>query len=264
MDNIVYLMAEMNAEQRRKKMKKEAKTIVQTVLSPSEKMVHKMELFEAIVIDTLRMTSTAVTAIESGCTGIYTVKKVEDSLNLKINSPGLLLGGERGGVLIEGFDLGNSPLEYSEQVVRGRRIVMTTTNGTQAIHQVRNAKKVYLACLRNVKEVARRAIGAKRLLVYCAGTAGRLTMEDVLTAGAVIDRLLSLGADVEMDDSSQVALRLYRGAQGNLHEAMKTTKHYQFLHGLGEGPRADLHFCLQEDVCTVVPVMQQDGWFVKA
>lgn len=213
----------------------------------------------AVVIDVLRMTSSAIQALSNGCSGIYPVETVEEAHRLGAQDPGLLLGGERGGVLIPGFNLGNSPLEYTSQAVAGRSIVVTTTNGTRAILAAHGAQHVLLGALINAAALAYGVRHAQKLVFVCAGTHDRYTMEDVLAAGAIMARLEGLGVTLAPEDAALSALLLYRSAKDRLVEVMAQTKHYRFLDSLGEAQRADNAFCLREDTHQVVPQVQA-GW----
>lgn len=213
----------------------------------------------AVVIDALRMTSTAVTAFENGCAGMLAVREVEEARALRAADPSLLLGGERGGVLIAGFDLDNSPRSFTAQRVGGRRVAMTTTNGTWAITGVAPARRVLLGAFLNAQAVARALLGEEAAVIQCAGTDDRLSLEDVLAGGAILSRLLSLGARAELDDAAQAALALYRACGGDLDAALRGTHHYGVM--LRGGQRADIDFCLREDVFSSVPERGSDGFF---
>ena len=101
-----------------------------------------------------------------------------------------MLGGERGGLPIEGFDLGNSPCEYTPECVAGRTIVFTTTNGTRAMLHCRQAERVLLGAFVNLGAVVERLRSADRVHLLCAGTEGEITREDVAAAGAIVNRLM--------------------------------------------------------------------------
>ena len=226
---------------------------VYTLLEPGS-----LEGAAALVIDTLRMTSVAATALNNGCEGLRVVREVDEARALARDS-GALLGGERGAVKIPGFDFSNSPLEYTAGRVRGRRLVMTTTNGTRAIHSAEGAADVYLGCLMNATAAARTLARFDRVAVVLAGTEGRFSLEDAVTAGAVISRL---GPDRELDDMAVASLALYESAREDVHAFLAPTRHYRRLGGLGfEG---DLRLCLTEDATPCVPRLGADGWFRPA
>jgi len=175
-----------------------------------------------VVIDVLRASTTIVTALAHGATGVRPVLTVDEARSLAATSgPGsdLLLGGERGGLRIDGFDLGNSPLEYAPARVAGRRIVITTTNGTAALDACVAATEVLIGAIVNRSAVAAQARavalrhGVADIHLVCAGTDGQVTEEDLLTAGAILDAASRLvGADRDrLDAPATAALDTFRG-----------------------------------------------------
>ena len=201
----------------------------------------------AVVIDTLRMTTVAATALENGCADIRTAASTEEAL--KIAGPlRALLGGERQALKIPGFDLSNSPLEYTRERVAGRRLVLTTTNGTQAIASAVDAPRLYLGCLRNAGALARLLRGEEEISFVLAGTAGRFSLEDAVTAGALLDRL----PPGDLEDMGAAALALYRQNRASLADLLAPCPHYRRLQSLGFGE--DLDFCLREDCCAATPL----------
>ena len=209
----------------------------------------------AVVIDTLRMTSVATVALHNGCAGLRAVCDVEEARGLAART-GSLLGGERKALKIPGFDFSNSPLEFTPGAVRGRRLVMTTTNGTNAIQSVLDADEVFLGCLLNADAVAKSVAGRERLVIALAGTAGRFSMEDAVAAGAIISRL---GADCALDDMALASHTLYEACRNNIQGFLSSALHYRRLESLGL--LEDLRFCLQEDTVPCVPRLGADGWF---
>lgn len=212
----------------------------------------------AVVIDALRMTSVAATAVASGCAGLLAMGDVEAARAVAARE-GALLGGERNALPIEGFDLSNSPLDYTPSRVGGRRLVMTTSNGTRAILAVAGARRVLLGAFVNASAVADALAGEARVAIVCAGTLGAFTLEDALAAGAIIERLAARGETLALDDMALAARMLYRGARADLHAALAATAHYGRLARLGL--RDDLAYCLSEDIVTAVPAQGADGWF---
>ena len=146
----------------------------------------------AVVIDVLRASTTIVTALAHGAARVRPVLTVEEARVLAAGA-GVLLGGERGGLKIDGFDLGNSPREYSRDRVGGRSIVITTTNGTAALHACAGAAEVLIGAIVNRSAVAAAAQtlamehGGCDVHLVCAGTEGAVTEEDLLAAGAILD-----------------------------------------------------------------------------
>ncbi len=217
----------------------------------------------AVVIDALRMTTTAITAIQHGAAGILPVETVEEARRVAARFPDALLCGEREGVKQDGFHLGNSPLEFTEQAIRGRRLICTTTNGTRAILAAEKAEVVLLASFCNARAIAKLAATMRGMTLICAGTHDALSLEDVLAAGAVIARLNEQGMIDDMDDASKVAYRLYQGTGGDLFGALADTRHTGFLLMLDRINQGDdVRYCLKEDTCDVVPVVH-DGWITR-
>lgn len=212
-----------------------------------------------VVIDALRMTSTAVTAFENGAEALCAVKTVEEALTMREKDSLVLLGGERGGRLIPGFDLDNSPLNFTKAAVSGRKICMTTSNGTKAIAAADGAKRVLLGGFVNAAAVAKAAEGEDQLAILCAGTGGRVSLEDVLAGGAIIARLDAAGAALMLDDAAIAALRLYEQSRANLHAALGETHHYGVM--CTREQEGDLDVCLAEDALRSVPEKCADGWF---
>lgn len=211
---------------------------------------------DAVVIDVLRMTSTVTNALSNGARKIRLVGDEEKARALSIKE-NALLGGERGGVKLEGFSFGNSPLEYTKENAHGKTIVMTTTNGARAAEAVSGAKSVRLCAFSNVSAVAESLRTCERIMILCAGTHDRFSLDDCLCAGALCSYLRP---DEENDLAVGMRL-LYEAAKENLHRALKDTKHYKYLKSIGFTD--DLAFCLKMNVSSCVPIMGEGGWFTE-
>jgi len=211
----------------------------------------------AVVVDALRATSTIVTAVENGCREVIPVVEIAEAVSIaaRLGRSNLLLCGERGGISINGFDLSNSPLEYTRERVAGKVLVMTTTNGTLAINAVREAKCVLLGSFLNARATADMLWALKSdVAIVCAGTEGRYSTEDVLAAGAIISKLHSL-CELDMCDLSITAEYLYRNSYGKIDSVLSATRHYNRLKSLGF--TADIEYCLREDVMSSVPIFSE-------
>lgn len=168
----------------------------------------------AVVIDVLRASTTIATALAHGAAAVRPVAGIEEARGLAaVLGAGTLLGGERGGVRIPGFDLGNSPLEYTPDRVAGKTIVITTTNGTAALHACREAREILVGALVNrtavADEVRRLAGDSVPVHLVCAGTDGEITAEDVLAAGAILDAAAA-GSVEALDESAREAVAFFR------------------------------------------------------
>ena len=159
---------------------------ITTVLSPAlfEATVGGVENKNVVVIDILRATTTMCVAMENGANSIWPVDSVQKAAQA---GSSFLTAGERNGEKVEGFDLGNSPQEFSEEVVKGRDIVMTTTNGTKAISLSEGAKNIYIASYRNISAVVQELQKQPEdIVLFCSGWKDQVNLEDTLFAGEVI------------------------------------------------------------------------------
>jgi 2-phosphosulfolactate phosphatase len=141
-----------------------------------------------VVIDVLRATTTIVFALEAGAVEVIPCLEVSDARAIAEEFlPGTaVLGGERKGLPIEGFDLGNSPAEYTPETVGGKSVIFTTTNGTRAMLQCRKAGQVFLGAFVNVSAVCQRLLGRDKIQLLCSGTRGEFGRDDILLAGLLV------------------------------------------------------------------------------
>ena len=196
-------------------------TTLEVLFAPSEYAgLDQRDLRQTVcvVFDVLRATSTMVTALGHGATAIVPVAEIAEALDVRRRQPEVLLAGERDGVRIEGrltggigFDLGNSPREFTAARVGGRTIAMTTTNGTRALRACAPAAAVLLGSFLNLRATAEfiEQEGPLHLLLVCSGTLDQAAYEDVLGAGALCDLLWHKCGGGLVADSAQIARRLY-------------------------------------------------------
>ncbi|WP_028610428.1 2-phosphosulfolactate phosphatase [Paenibacillus harenae] len=229
---------------------------VQVVSSVNEASSARFHHKTAIIIDALRATSTIVTAIAAGALCVIPAETVMEARTLQ--RPGDLLGGERFCRKIAGFDLGNSPVEYAEHVVAGKRIVLTTTNGTRAIHKSMRADYVLTASFLNAEACARAAVELRRdVIILCAGSHDEFAIEDGLCAGLLLDRLHALsGVTVETDDFGTAMLAMYRNQASSLKETVTNGSSGKRL--LKLGMKRDIEVCTAIDIYQVVPRLNGD------
>jgi 2-phosphosulfolactate phosphatase len=217
----------------------------------------------AVVIDVLRATSVIITALDNGAREVVPVKTVEEAEKLFAASDvtKTLRGGERHALKIEGFDLSNSPSEYKKKVVEGKTVLLTTTNGTNAINNVKGADEVVLACFRNAAVVTKHLLErlpqcdspTKQLIIVCAGTEGQFSLDDGLCAGMLIE-LLKQQTPVEIDDLGLLLNHYYIENQSNLLGALSGCSHVKRLFTLGLYD--DIKFCLETNRVEMVPVVR--------
>lgn len=180
----------------------------------------------AVVIDVLRASTTICHALAAGANAVVPCGEVDEALRLKRELAGEnpILGGERDGKLIDGFDLDNSPFRYTPETVAGRTVIFTTTNGTRALLRCAEADRIVLGTFNNLAAVVNAVLqSAGPVHLVCAGTRGRITAEDVLFAGAVLD---GLGREIDRrrfgDDESRIALDFYlANAGGTILETLR-------------------------------------------
>jgi len=144
-----------------------------------------------VVIDVLRASTTIIHALEAGAVEVIPCLEVEEARRIAATLPRsqVVLGGERGGLRIDGFDLGNSPLEYEPASVGGKTVVFTTTNGTRAMNQCRLAERVLIGAFVNAAAIVEQLAERSPISLVCAGSGGDITRDDVLFAGLLVDRL---------------------------------------------------------------------------
>ena len=211
-----------------------------------------------VVIDVLRATSVIVHALSHGAIEVVPVTTVEEATRLfKTFPPGsTLLGGERGSRRIQGFDFGNSPAEYSSEKVRGKRLVLTTTNGTKAFHSVAAAEGVLVGSFLNGTATAERSLQLGRdILIFPSGDEGDFSLEDVVCGGMLIDLISKKSHDpIGLTDASWSARFLYQRFEGNLLEALRLSTHGKALDALGLGE--DVLYCARTDVTNLVPAFR--------
>jgi 2-phosphosulfolactate phosphatase len=208
----------------------------------------------AIVVDVIRATSSICAALRSGARAIYPTASTEEALRLaqSLGREDTLLCGERRGTRIEGFDLGNSPREFTSEAVADKRLVMNTTNGTRAFLAAEPAERVFAASLMNVRAVADVVGGHDDLVILCAGREDAFALEDAYCAGALL-RALGAGEKDDLDDSARAALALADRFVPNARFLAETAGGRALL-DIDMG--ADLEWCARRDVIEIVPEMK--------
>ena len=232
---------------------------VEIVLTPAEvALLPQRDLRGAtcVVFDVLRATSTLLTAFARGARRIYPVRTVEEARELRRTSlPDALLGGERQGRRIDGFDLGNSPLEYTSERVGGRDIVMTTTNGTLALQACAGAATVLAGALLNLDALAAALNGSdsppRTLFLVCAGTGEHFALEDGLAAAALLSRLR---ADTPTSDAGKLLEHLHRAGSDNPLGTLQASSNGRHLTEIGLAN--DVEYCARLSSLATLATMQ--------
>lgn len=227
-----------------------------TALSPA--LLHLYDLNHAIVviIDVLRATSTIATALHNGAKCVIPVDSVAKCIELGRQIDGITAG-ERDGKIAEGLQHGNSPFEYPADFISGRTLVLTTTNGTKLLHMAldRGAGQIITGSFPNLSAVCDYLLTQDQPVVLaCAAWKDRVNIEDMLFAGAVINKIKK-NFNINCD-SSQISETVYLNAKKDLYEFMKAknASHYQRLSGYGL--EKDIQYCLTPDVAPVLPLYE--------
>ena len=231
---------------------------IDIIISGDDIKESKLENKTAVVIDMFRATSVITTAFNNGCKELIPFLTIEETLK-KAEEAGrdnCILGGERNAVKIEGFDLSNSPLEYSEDVVKDKTILMTTTNGTKTLTKCKNAEKILIGAVINGKAVADMLLKLNRdAVIVNAGTKGEFSMDDFICSGYIIDEVIKQKSNTELTDISKTAQLIYK-ANNNIIDFVKDASHYAVMKSLGLDE--DIEYCIQKDIVNIVP--EYDGF----
>jgi 2-phosphosulfolactate phosphatase len=219
----------------------------------------------AIAIDVLRATSTIATALHAGAEGVQAFSDMKTLIEVSEKwEPSLRLrGGERGGSKVEGCDLGNSPLDCTPAVVEGKRLFVSTTNGTRTLERIRDAKIVLAAALINRQAIADYVLDRHPHTVWMVGSGweGTYSLEDTVCAGAIISAIaakLDLPlVDIAGNDETIAALSLYRQWEDSLLDLLSLASHGQRL--LGLECHTDLQYCSELDTLDIVPIQSTPG-----
>lgn len=222
-------------------------------LTPALIPLFNVEDYIVVVIDIFRATSSICYGIENGAEAIIPVSQVEECSAYREKGLDYLLAAERDGKVVDGFDFGNSPFSYTVEKVAGKTIVLTTTNGTHALHLSRAAKKIVIGSFLNLTALSTWLKNQdENILLVCAGWKNNFNLEDTLFAGAVIDQLKTDG--FELDDAAIAANDLYQLGKHDINDYLKKTSHGERLKKLGI--QKDIEFCLQIDITTAIPVLE--------
>lgn len=216
-----------------------------------------------VVIDVLRASSTIITALKNGAKEVIPVEDMAAAGKMaqNLDPRRYLLCGEKDGEKIEGYHLGNSPFEYDEEVVKGKTLILNTTNGTKAITRSIFAKKVIIASFLNLDAVVndlRQTTG--EILLACAGWKSRLSLEDSLCAGLIIKRLTNNELPEDSRDGARMAYVLSEKYESAIEQIVASSNHAYRLRQLGYD--ADVAYCSQLSITNVLPVLK-DGSLIN-
>lgn len=212
-----------------------------------------------VVIDVLRCCSTIITALANSACEVIPTMTAKEARDLHQKNPDLILAGERGGIKLKGFDLGNSPLDFSYRRVNGKSIVLTTTSGSKAIISSKNAKYVFIGALLNAKAVAKATLNVASqektgISLISAGTDGYFALEDFIGAGAIAQSFPA--RDVECSDALLGALLAFQKARKSITKVLQSGCHARRLGSLGF--EEDIRFCCRLNIFQIVPFFKDE------
>ncbi len=219
----------------------------------------------AIAIDVLRATSTMAAAFQAGAKAIHVFSDLDQLKQASKDYPAdeCLLAGERGGAMVPGFDLGNSPLDHTAERSHGRRLFMSTTNGTRCLQRIQAAPLVITAALTTRQAVVEFLLKHQPESVWLVGSGweGTYSLEDTVCAGAIIHQLTEQGdealATIAGNDAAIAAVSLFEQWQTTLLDLLQCASHGQRLLRLNQNE--DLKYCAQLDVLNLVPIQAEPG-----
>ncbi len=207
-----------------------------------------------VIIDVLRATSTICTALHNGARQILFASSIDAAKNFYDTnniSGSFLLAGERNAQKIDGFHLGNSPLEFTPDNVKDKNIILTTTNGTRAISKSKNSKKIYTISFLNLSAVAKELyFQGGDIEIVCSGTDNEYSLEDSLCAGMLVKELLNLGQKADLSDAAKIALAIAIQYGGNIERSILDSYHGKVL--ISRGFEPDVKYCARQSIMQVV------------
>ena len=207
-----------------------------------------------VVIDVLRASTTIITAMSNGAKEVVPVGTVEFAVKVSggIFGGQTLLGGERNTKKIEGFALGNSPSEYTKDIVNGKSIVFYSTNGSRAIVKAKYSSNLFICSFNNLKAVAKHLKKLNEdIVILCSGNNNFFSLEDSVCAGMLISELMTGTKKAELTDASTSALALFKSFGKNIFKMLSEADHGQLL--ITNGFEEDLKTCAELDSTDVIP-----------
>lgn len=232
---------------------------VEVCFSPNDYPLYKNDHEIVVVIDVLRATSAIVAGLANGLKSIIPVSTLEEAFEYK--SQGYIVAAERGGKVVEGFQFGNSPYSFLNPELKGKSVVLSTTNGTKAINTP-EGKEVIIASLINAQAISEYLKEQKKnVLLLASGWRDKFNLEDTICAGAIADFLLSSGEFTSNEDSSIAAKYLYQSASRNFFGYLKSSSHRRRLKKLNLNE--DIKFCLTPNQFNIVPILNGKEIIIK-
>lgn len=235
---------------------------IDIIISADDIIESKLENKIAVVIDMFRATSAIVTALNNGCEEVIPFLTIEETLESseELKREEYILGGERRAVKIDGFDLSNSPLEYTKEVVEDKKVLITTTNGTRTLTKSNSAKRIIIAAMINAKAVSDKLLEINEdVVIINAGTNGNFSMDDYICSGYIINEMLKVDNNIELTDISKTANMIYENNR-DIISYVKEATHYSVMKSLELDN--DIEYCMKKSIVNNVPEYK-DGKIVN-
>lgn len=250
-----------------------ATTLLDVALLPNLIEPDSLKDRTVVVVDVLRATTTIIHALHNGCRQVLPQPSIEAAIQTHRSFEGnSLIGGERGGRIVDGFHHGNSPIEYTPEVIADKTLILTTTNGTVAMEHCRSAKRVLIGAMVNLGAVATLIEDDPHVTVICSGTDRRITSEDVVFAGALIERLIenrnSAGKSTgRLTDMATIAINHWQNTKRAINEKTPLAEFFRTAGGginlVRIGNDHDIQFASRIDTLPVVPELDLQDWSIR-
>ena len=225
-----------------------------------------------VVVDVLRATTTIIAALANGAASVVPAPSIDAAKSLHQQlGPNSIMGGERQGKIVDGFHQGNSPVEYTPEVIAGKQLVLATTNGTVAMEQCRSAKQILIGAMVNVDAVAQQVFDQQRVCVVCSGTDQIITSEDVCFAGLLMERIIAKRAAAGLEipfltDAASIALDHWQAVDRQVKAGKPLVDFFRVARGgvnlVRIGHDADIQFAAKIDSFKTVPELDKDSWTI--
>jgi len=213
----------------------------------------------AAIIDVLRATSTIITATHNGARKIIPVGDMNDAMKIAttMDQKDYLLCGEKDGIKVDGYHLGNSPLDYTPEVIANKTLIFNTTNGTKAIKKAVLANKIYIGAFLNQQSILNALEKHDdEIVLICSGWRGKISFEDTLFAGSIVYAVTGGQLPANAKDGVKIAFGMYEKYKDDLENSMLNSEHARRLAKIM--PSDDVKFCSTVNKFDVLPGMK-DG-----
>ena len=228
---------------------------IEVCFAPPLFHLYKSEDSIVVIVDILRATSAICAAFDRGAEKIIPVATIEEARKYK--EQGFLVAAERDGVVLDFADFGNSPENFTEERVKGKTVVYSTTNGTQAIMMAEGCKSVAIASYLNHRVISEWLISQENdIVIFCSGWKDRFSLEDSVYAGALAETLMNSGKFTNNCDSAMASLDLWEKAKPDLQSYIKKASHRKRLKKLVM--EHVVEYCHTFDLFTSLPVLEKN------